>query len=153
MNTLAVLFGFYLLFGGIELVPVFAASAHRLDVPGSEFIDTVYWSAFAAYVVAVFVIIKFKVRWRWAWFVGAAVLGLMGLMYSSEIVQRGSVRIPLSAPLNRESKQAFEAKYPVKWIADSRSVRVRRDDYSPELAAFVADLAAHQVKQGSGAGQ
>ncbi len=150
MIVLAILFGSAILFHGGWFEAVYGSPALRLDLPGSAIIPSVPWLTLTAYLLAVFAIIKFKVRWRWASFVGVTMLGHVAILYPVLLLYGGSARIPVVDFLNRESRQALEAKYPVlKWAylssSEGRCVHVRRDDYSPELAAFVTGLAAHQA--------
>lgn len=149
MPVLAFIFGYLVLQIGSTIFAMHGRYAVRLDLPGSAVIPYVPWLGLAAYLV-VFVILRLKLRWRWLALVAAFFAGLLVVGHPVTVLNRGSIRIPIAASLNRESQQAFAARYPhVKWVAysssgDGRCIRIRRDDYSPELAAFVTGLAAQQ---------
>jgi hypothetical protein len=156
MIALALLFAYGILMNGWWLAAVSGRPAQRLDLPGSALVPYVPWVALAVYVLAVFAIIKFKVRWRWTSFVAATLLGNFIIMYPLALLEQASARIPLSATMSMESRQALNAKYPhLKWViapAVGKGVFVRPDDYSPELAAFVTSLVDHQAEKSGGTG-
>jgi hypothetical protein len=156
MIALALFFAYGILMNGWWLAAVSGRPAQRLGLPGSALVPYVPWVALVVYVLAVFAIIKFKVRWRWTSFVAATLLGNFTIMYPLVLLERASARIPLSASMSMESRQALNAKYPhLKWVIapahrGGKGVFVRPDDYSPELAAFVTGLVDHQAeKRGS----
>jgi len=120
-------------------------------------IPWVAWAALVAYVLAVVVIHRIKTpRKSWLSFAAVTLLGNFVVGYPVALLDHGSVRIPVSHHMSRESQQALGAKYPdLKWVTYSASregntVRVRRDDYTPELAAFVTGLVNDQAEKRSG---
>jgi hypothetical protein len=151
MIALAMLFGFCIWINGSTFAAIHGRWAQRLELPGSALIPFVPGLALAAYVLAVIAIHRFKTPWkRWLSFVVATLLGNLVIGYPKELLDRESIRIPVASSLNRESQQSFEARYPVKWVgysssSDGTCIRVPKDHHSPELAAFVTDLAAHQA--------
>ena len=157
MKYLAILFGISIFVNGIEFASIDGRWAQGLELSGAMFIPWVPWIALAIYISAVAAIRKIKSAWkRWVAFAVASVAGSIVVGYPLEVLHRQSVRISITRFLNRESQQAFEAKYHVKWVSYSSSsegtcVRVRRDDYTPELAAFVTALADQQAAPGKGA--
>ena len=155
MPVILLIFAYAILLNGSSIVAMHGRYAVRLDLPGSAIIPWLPWVALAAYVL-VFAILRLKLGWRWRAFVAATVLGHLIIVYPITVLDRGAVPIPVAASLSQESQQAFEAKYPdVKWVAysssgEGRCIRIRRDDYSQELAAFVSELAGRQREQGEG---
>ncbi|MEK7951804.1 hypothetical protein [Luteolibacter soli] len=145
MIAVAMLFGFAILMLGSDVAAIQGGWARRLELPGSWFIDYAPWVALAVFVLAVMAIVRFKVRWRWAAFVAAYVLGIFIDGYPMALMDQAT-RIRLGARMNEESRKVLAAKYPdLKWVSpDSSGVWVRRDAYSPELAAFVTGLVDHQ---------
>jgi len=158
MIVLTILFGYAIWMNGNTFVAIQGRWARQLELPGAEILPFLPWIALGAYVLSVIAIHRIKIPWkRWLSFVAATLLGNLVICYPMQLLERETIRIPVVDSLNLESTRAFEAGFPVKWVGFSSSrdgacIRVRKDDYSPELAAFVVGLAARQSKSDRDAG-
>ena len=142
---------------GSSFAAIHGRWAQQLELPGSIIIPFVPWVALGIYAIAVFTIRRIPTTWkRWTVFVAATIVMNFVIGYPILVLERGSVRIQVDDFLTRESKATLEANYPIKWVSYSGSgegtcVRVRRADYSDELARFVSNLATRQeAEQGVG---
>lgn len=146
MMALAILFGFGILMNGSSFAAMQGRFAQQLDLPGSVVIPYIPWVALAGYVLSVFALRTIKpTRTRWIGFVVATVTANIVIAYPIFLLDHGSTRIQVGDLISRESRAAFEAQYPVKFVSYSASnegscIRVRKDQYSEEMASYVVDL-------------
>ena len=150
MMALAILFGFSILMNGSTFAAIQGRFAQKLDLPGSVVIPYIPWIALGAYVAAVWALRTVKrTRTRWIGFIVVTVIANAAIGYPIFLLDYGSTRIPVKDLISRESRAAFEAQYPVKFVSYSASregacIRVRKDQYSDEMALYVADLIKKQ---------
>jgi len=148
--ALAILFGFSILMNGSTFAAIQGRFAQKLDLPGSVVIPYIPWIALAGYVAAVWALRTVKrARTRWIGFIIVTVIANTVIGYPIFLLDHGSTRIPVKDLISRESRAAFEAQYPVKLVSYSASregacIRVRKDQYSEEMASYVADLIKKQ---------
>ncbi len=153
MIALAILFGFSILMNGSSFASIHGRFAQQLELPGSILIPYIRWLALGIYATAVLTIRRIPTTWRrWTAFVAATMVMNLVIGYPILVLERGSARIPVDDFLTRESQGILEANYPIKWVSYSSSgegvcVRVRRADYSDELARFVSKLETRQAEQ------
>ncbi len=154
--ALVILFGFSILMNGSSFAAIHGRFAQQLELPGSIVIPYIPWVALGIYAFAIFTIKRIPTTWkRWAAFVATTIVMNFVIVYPILVLERGSARIPIDDFLTRESKTTLEANYPIKWISYSSSgegacLRVRRADFSDELARFVSNLETRQAEQGVG---
>ncbi len=144
------LFGFGILMNGSSFAAMQGRFAQQLDLPGSVVIPYIPWIALIGYVTSVFAlrIIK-QTRARWLGFVVVTVAANAMIGYPIFLLDHGSTCIPVRDLISRESRAAFEAEYSAKFVSYSSSnegscIRVRKDQYSEEMASYVADLIKRQ---------
>lgn len=139
MMALAILFGFSVLMTGSDVAAMQGRFAQQLDLTGSGVIPYVPWIALAGYVAAVFAVRKIKrTRTRWIGFVMATLIGNTVISYPVWLLNRGSIRSPVKDFISRESRAAFEKRYPVKFVNYLASYE--RDLYqSPQGSIFGRD--------------
>jgi hypothetical protein len=150
MMALAILFGFGILMNGSSFAAMQGRFAQQLDLPGSGVIPYIPWIALIGYVASVFALRTIKqTRARWVGFVVVTVAANAMIGYPIFLLDHGSTCIPVRDLISRESRAAFEAQYSVKFVSYSASnegscIRVRKDQYSEEMASYVADLIKKQ---------
>lgn len=150
MMALALFLGFGILMNGSTFAAIQGRFAQQLELPGSSVIPYIPWIALAGYVAAVWPLRTVKrTRTRWIGFIILTVIANTVIAYPIFLLDHGSTRIPVKDLISRESRAAFEAQYPVKFVSYSASregacIRVRKDQYSEAMASYVADLIKKQ---------
>jgi hypothetical protein len=150
MRAFAILFGFSIITNGSTFAAIQGRFGLKLDLPGSVVIPYIPWIALAAYVAAVWALRTVKpTRTRWIGFIIVTVIAHAAICYPIFLLDRCSTHIPVKNLISRESRAAFEAQYPIKFVSYSASrggacIRVRKDQYSKEMASYVTDLVRKQ---------
>jgi hypothetical protein len=156
MLVLALLFALSIFMNGSSFAAIHGGWAMRLDLSGSEIIPFIPWLATGLYIGAVIGVKRIRrAPLRWISFIVVTLAGMALGALPVWMLERGSVRIPVADFPSKEAAVAFEAKYPVRWVSysasgEGHSVRVRKEDYSPELAEFITALIARQAAGRSG---
>jgi len=151
--ALALLFGWCIFFIGSDFAAIQGRYARELDLPGSALTAYVPVIATLCYALAVFGLRRVKkASLRWTGFALATVAGFTINIYPVEVLERGSVAIPLSGRLTKQTLGKFDAVYPVNRVIYSSSsegpcVRVRRDDYSEAMAFLLKSWVASQPRK------
>ena len=128
-------------------------AAQTLEIPGSELVRYVPWIALAGYIASVLAIRAMtKTAPRLAGFIVATLIAHTMIGYPLFLLDHGSTRIPVKDLVSNESRLQFEAKYPVKWVSHSTHegscFRVRKDQYSEEIATYITKLINRQAESG-----
>ncbi len=150
--ALAILFGFAIVMNGSTFAGAQGRFAQKLDLPGSALIPYVPWVVLGGYVAAALMIRTIKrTKIRWVGFVIVTFIANTVIAYPIFLLDYGSTRIPVKDLISQDSRIAFEAKYSTKYVSYSASyegacIRVPKDQYSPEMAAYVAKLISQQNK-------
>jgi hypothetical protein len=150
MMALSLFLGFGILMNGSTFAAFQGRFAQKLDLPGSGVIPYIPWTALAGYVAAVFALRAVKrTRTRWLGFIIVTVIANTVIAYPIILLDHGFTRIPVKDLISRESQASFEARYPVKIVSYSASyegacIRVRKDQYSAEMASYITDLIRRQ---------
>lgn len=156
MLVLALLFALSIFINGSSFAAIHGGWAMRLDLSSSEFIPFIPWLATGLYIAAVIGVKRIRrAPLRWLSFIGVTFASMVLSALPVWMLEHGSVRIPVADFPSKEANAAFEAKYPVRWVSYSASgeghfLRVRKEDYSPDLAGFITALIARQAADRSG---
>jgi hypothetical protein len=150
MMALAILFGFGIVMNGSTFAAIQGRYARMLELPGSVAVPYLPWIALACYFAAVLALRRRKTaRTRWLGFILATLTANTLIAYPIFLLDSGSTRIPVRDLISKESRASYEAKYAIKFVSYSTSaegagIRVRKDQYSQELASYITDLIDHQ---------
>lgn len=153
MMALALLFSFGIVMNGSTFAAIQGRFAQKLEVPGAGLIPYVPWISVVVYLAAVFAMRRMtKPLPRWTSFVVATVIANALICYPIYLLDRTSIRIPIPEQPTKESRDEIETKYPVKWVSYSTSyegacLRVRKDQYSGGMAAYIAGVMSRQAEQ------
>lgn len=153
MVLLAIFFGFSILQIGSDFAAMDGRHAQDLELAGSGIVPFVPIVATVVYGASIVGIKRIQATaTRWIVFVLATAAATYPVEYPIDLLKNGSTKISIPEFLSKESVTALEEKYPIKWVSYSSSsegtcIRVAKEDYSPALAVFVAELTEQQAEQ------